>query len=65
VNGDALPRDVPLIGTLRARMHILNDEFAKSIHKNRIRIGTRFFMMEGAHKVARGTVSRITSLADR
>ena len=64
-NGDALPRDVPLSGTLRARMHIINDEFAKSLHKNRIRVGTRFFMMEGAHKVARGTVSRITGLIDR
>jgi len=64
-NGDALPRDVPLSGTLRARMHIANDEFAKSIHKIRIRVGTRFFMMEGSHKMARGTVSWITGLADR
>jgi hypothetical protein len=64
-DGDALPRDLPLSGTLQARMHILNDELAKSVHKGRVQVGTRFFMMEGAHKVARGTVSRVTGLADR
>lgn len=61
--GDAIPKDIPLAGTLQARMHILNREAAASIHKKRIQVGTAFFAMEGPHKVAKGVVTRVTGLA--
>lgn len=61
--GDAIPKDIPLTGTLKARMHILNRELAESVHRNRIKVGTIFFSMEGPKKVARGVVTRITGLA--
>lgn len=61
--GDAIPKDVPLKGTVRARMHIVSRELANSLHRDRIHVGTKFFAMEGARKVANGTVTKITGLA--
>jgi len=62
-NGDAIPRDLPLVGTLRARMYIVNRELAASVHSGRIQVGVNFFAMEGPHKVAKGVVTRVTGLA--
>jgi hypothetical protein len=62
--GNALPKDQPLpIGIeLPARMHILNDEFRVSIHRQRVQVGAKFFCHEGPKAVASGVVIRITNL---
>lgn len=60
---DAIPRDVPLKGTLRARMYIVDRKLADALHRDRIKVGTKFFAMEGACKVAKGMVTKITGLA--
>lgn len=60
--GNAISNDVPLKGTYRARMHILNRELAQSMHRNRIKPGISFYSMEGPHKVAKGVVLKVTGL---
>jgi hypothetical protein len=63
-SGSSLPQDKPLpIDTeLPARMLILNDEFRVRIHRDRIKVGLRFFCHEGPKAVATGYVTRITGL---
>jgi len=58
--GNALPKDVPLQGTLPARMHIIFPNMV-SVHFNRLRVGTRFFCTEGARKVASGVVTSLSA----
>jgi translation elongation factor EF-Tu-like GTPase len=62
--GNSLATDQALsVGAdLPARMHILNDEFRVSIHRQRVQVGTRFFCQEGPKAVASGVVTRITHL---
>lgn len=61
--GNAISKDVPLKGTYRARMYILNRERAHSMHRDRIKPGTSFYSMEGPHKVAKGVVLKVTGLS--
>ena len=61
--GNAIPPDMPLVGTYRARMHILNRELAESVHRKRIKPGTKFFSMEGSHRVTKGVVVKVTGLS--
>lgn len=62
--GASLPNDtpIPVDVPLPARMLILNDELRKSEHRNRIKVGLRFFCHEGFKRVAEGEVTRITGL---
>lgn len=60
--GNAIPKDMPLVGKYRARMHILNREMAETFHRNRIKPGIKFFSMEGPHKVATGVILKVTGL---
>ena len=64
LDGNTIPKDQPLPVDIEliARMHILNDEFRVSLHRKRIRLGTRFFCHEGPKAVAAGVVTRITNL---
>ena len=59
-DGNALPTDVPLEGTHLARMYIINEELKDRIHRERLKVGTAFFSIEGSKKVARGIVTRVT-----
>lgn len=61
-SGHAIADDVPLAGTLRAKMYILNSEGRKKVHRARIRPGVHFFCMEGPNRVARGSVIEVTGL---
>ena len=63
-SGDSLESDIPLSGTLRARMHIVNRDARVTVHRPRIEVGVGFFCMEGARQVARGVVTKVTGLAD-
>jgi hypothetical protein len=58
--GNALPSDVPLQGTIPARMHIVFPNMV-GVHFNRLRVGTRFFCMEGSRKVASGIVTSLSA----
>ena len=44
-------------------MHIVAKEM-KPEHRDRIKVGTELYSMEGAHKVAKGIVTRITGLVE-
>ncbi len=50
--------------TYFVRMAIINDELRKSVHRARIRVGTKFLMSDGRHVRADGVVTRITGLFD-
>jgi len=63
--GDAISQDIPLEGTLNARMHILNQDLAEKLHSSRIKIGSTFYCVEGRKKVATGSVTKLTGLHAR
>jgi hypothetical protein len=66
LSNDSLPTDAPLpIGVeLRARMTVLVDEMRKSVHRERVQVGTSFYCHEGSRRVAVGRVTKITGLLD-
>jgi len=59
-NGNAIAEDIPLSGILNARMHIVFPEMMPT-HMKRIKVGTRFYCMEGDRKCAEGVVTTIRS----
>jgi translation elongation factor EF-Tu-like GTPase len=65
-SGNTIPRDVPLPMAIESctRMSVLNDEIRKTVHRERIQVGTQFFCHEGARRVAIGRVTKITGLFD-
>jgi len=56
--GELISPDIKLIGTYRANMYVVKDEM-KEFHKEKINVGVEFYMVDGAHKVAKGTVARV------
>lgn len=56
--------EVPLDRPIEAAMVIIFDDSKVSVHRNRIKIGTEFYMCEGSLIVAEGVVTRITGLFD-
>jgi hypothetical protein len=56
--GETIPDTQPLSGTLKARMHIIFPNMVP-IHLNRVRVGTRFYCMEGLRKMASGIVTGV------
>jgi hypothetical protein len=62
-NGNVLPEDnnpVPISG--KAKMWIAVPEMREKIHCKRIKIGTKYFIMEGSRKVGEGEVVNILDL---
>lgn len=59
--GDALPGHLPLVGRLRARMHVVNAD-AIAVHRKRIKVGTEFYCVEVPHRVARGRITHFAGL---
>lgn len=47
-----------------ARFYILDRELRESVHRERIRTGVRFEIVEGWKVVANGTVTRLLSLSE-
>ncbi|WP_411884886.1 hypothetical protein [Polaromonas sp. YR568] len=62
--GDSLPinEPLPVDVPISARLTVLNDDLRKEIHGARIRVGRKFYCVEGSKRVAIGTVTRITGL---
>jgi len=54
--GNSIKKGVPCTGTLNAVMHALSPE----IHFPRIKIGTKFYHMDGPMIVAVGTVTKLS-----
>lgn len=55
-SGKTIPTDVPLQGHLRARMHIVSPEMVEK-HRQRLKVGSKFYCTEGARIVAGGVVT--------
>lgn len=60
--GIPVPKGMPLDGTYKARMHILNKEMVE-YHRGRLTVGTNFNCHEGSKIVARGTVTRLCAVS--
>lgn len=57
---EELPVDVPL----RAKMLVLRDELRAEIHREKAKVGVRFYCHEGPRRVAEGVITKITHLFD-
>lgn len=57
-----LDEEEPIELTGTARMWILIPEMREAVHKHRIKVGTKGFMMEGSRKIGEVEVIRIISL---
>lgn len=57
-DGFPLRTDIPLKGVLFARMHIIFPQMVE-IHFKRLKLGTRFYCMEGHDKMATGIVTQL------
>ncbi len=57
-SGNTIAGDTPLMGKLNARMHIVSEEMV-DWHMQRIKVGTKFYCMEGNRKCAGGIVTAI------
>jgi hypothetical protein len=62
--GELISKDTYAYETGVARMHILVPEM-KPLHQKRIKVGTKGYFMEGAHKVAEAEVIEIVNLFDK
>lgn len=60
---EPISREFPLKGTYRARMYVVSENL-RDLHRPRVQVGTEFFCVQGPKKVARGTVTKVTGLAD-
>ena len=58
-NGKPYQEGVPLMGKLKARMHIIFPNMV-DVHMRRLKIGTKFFSMEGARPCADGIVTSVS-----
>ncbi len=62
-NGDILTDDTtPVNQCGTARMWILFNEMRQQVHKDRIKVGTKGYFMEGSRKVGEVEVTRIVGL---
>lgn len=61
-DGVPIPKGIPLIGTYKARMHIVVREMLE-YHRSRLSVGTKFNCHEGRRIVARGTVKRLCAVS--
>jgi hypothetical protein len=63
-DGSVLPEDVPVPVSGTATMWILSPELQSGIHARRVKEGVRGFFMEGGHRVAEATVTRIIGVRE-
>jgi hypothetical protein len=61
-SGNELSKGQPVMQKGKANMYIINDELRKTVHRERIREGVCFHLVEGRKVVADGTVTRILGL---
>jgi hypothetical protein len=48
----------------RAQMLIVNEDLRRSLHANRLEVGARGYFMEGPHRVAEATVTKLLAIAE-
>ena len=58
-SGVAISSKIPLVGTYRARMHIVSSEMVEE-NFEKLRVGTKFYCSEGTMITAKGTVTKLT-----
>jgi hypothetical protein len=61
-SGQLLPDLAEVLPEGTARMFIANDELRQTVHRERIKVGTRGYFMEGRRRVAEAQVTRIVAL---
>jgi translation elongation factor EF-Tu-like GTPase len=61
-DGTPIQKGIPLIGTYKARMHILVKEMM-DYHRKRISVGLKFNCHEGARIMARGVVTKLRAIS--
>lgn len=60
--GTPMQKGIPLVGTYKARMHILVREMVY-YHRKRISVGLKFNCYEGGQIVARGVVTELRAIS--
>ena len=60
-----LPHNVACQGEANAYFRILNPELRKTVHKQRVKPGTQFFIVVGSQKIAKGVVTEVLHLLDK
>jgi hypothetical protein len=61
--GNIIDPDIQVAGEGAAQMSILNDQLRATIHAKRLKPGVRGYFMEGPHRVAEATVTKLLALA--
>ena len=61
-DGQVLPEELPVPLEGKASMWILMPEMRVSVHRSRVKVGTRGFFMEGPRKVGDVTIEEIVGL---
>ena len=60
-----LPEETLCEGEVKASDRVLNSELRLTVHKQRIQPGTKFYVVAGSHKVAKGVVTEVLHLVDK
>ena len=60
--GELISSDVPLIGTYRARMYIVSGDMKDKVHREKMKVGVKFYMVEGPIECAEGIVTKILNM---
>lgn len=61
-NGDELSKGTVIPNVSNANFYIINDEFRRTVHRNKLHVNTDFHICEGIRKVAVCRVVKILSL---
>jgi hypothetical protein len=63
--GKLLPQGDVCKGEVRAYFRVLDPELRITVHKQRIQLGVKFYVVIGSNKVAEGVVTEVLYLADK
>lgn len=63
-NGRPIAPGASVPATVDAHFRILDPELRAAEHARRLRVGTRFFLVEGVRRVADGTVTQLLAIDD-
>ncbi len=61
-DGELVSKDVGLIGKYRAQMYIVDDSMKDKVHRERMKEGVEFYMVEGRRKTAEGVITKILNI---
>ena len=60
-----LPEGTVCESEVKAYFRVVNPELRVTVHRQRIKIGTQFYVVIGSHKVAQGVVTEVLRLLDK